>query len=59
MVNIYVGTPNRIKKLIEIEAISVSKAMLKFIIVDCKPNSKNQTIFDILETKDDTFGIFL
>jgi hypothetical protein len=57
--NIFVGVPNRVKKLIELETIKVSNKAFKTILIDAHVNSKNFTIFDIFETRDDLYDIFL
>jgi hypothetical protein len=57
--NIFVGVPNRVKKLIELDTIKVSNKAFKTILIDSHLNSKNFTIFDIFETRDDLYDILL
>jgi hypothetical protein len=58
-INVYVGVPNRIRKLIEVGTIKAKNSSLQSIIVDTHLNAKNFSIFDIYETRDDTFDIFM
>jgi hypothetical protein len=57
--NIFVGVPNRVKKLIELDTIKVSNKAFKTVLIDSHLNSKNFTIFDIFETRDDLYDILL
>jgi U3-containing 90S pre-ribosomal complex subunit len=58
-INVFVGVPNRIKKLIELGTIKVSNKKFKQIIIDSHLNPKNFSIFDIFETRDDLYDLFL
>jgi hypothetical protein len=59
VVNVYIGTPNRIRALAECDAIKLSSKKLKSIVFDCALNAKGFTIFETHETRNDTFGIML
>ena len=50
-VGIGCGTPNRVAKLVENDALKLSSTAL--LVIDCQPNVKQQTIFDLPETKAD------
>jgi hypothetical protein len=56
---VYVGTPNRVKALLEAESISVATKKLKAVVFDTKPNMKGFTIFETHETRDDTFALMI
>ena len=56
-INIYLGTPNRIKQLALAGTINVGSKKFKKIVFDCAKNKKNFTIFETHETRDDTFGL--
>jgi len=58
-INIYVGVPNRVKKLIELGNIKATNKKFKEFIIDTHLNSKGFSIFDIFETRDDVHDIFL
>ena len=58
-ISIYVGTPNRVKKLIEVKTINLRKSAFKYLILDTHLNPKNLSIFDVWETRHDTFDILL
>eukprot|EP00347_Sterkiella_histriomuscorum_P013829 403363206 len=58
-INVYVGTPNRIKKLVERGAISVKKSTFKHLLIDSHLSAKSQSLFDITETRDDTFDLLI
>lgn len=57
--NVYIGVPNRIKKLIEVGTIKVKDGQFKCIVFDTQLNSKNFSLFDVLETRDDTYDILM
>lgn len=59
LINVYVGVPNRIKKLIELGSIKVSSRKFRCLVFDTHLNQKNLSLFDIWETRDDTFDILL
>ena len=58
-INVYIGVPNRIKKLIEVGTINITSRSVKSIIFDTNLNTKDFSIFDTYETRDDTFDILL
>ena len=51
LLNICIGSPNRILKMIEMKALNIS--YLSHVIIYTKPNKKNFTIFDIKDCKAD------
>lgn len=57
--NVYVGVPNRIKKLIEVGTIKVKSSQFKCLVFDTHLNPKNFSIFDVWETRDDTYDILM
>ena len=59
VINIMIGTPNRIRQLAQTDTIKLSSKKLKTIVFDCKPNQKGFTLFETHETRDDTFGVLL
>lgn len=59
IINVYLGTPGRIKALAEAKAIQLGTKKLKTIVFDCEPNSKNFTLFETHETREDTFACFV
>lgn len=56
LVNVYIGTPNRIKELAKNEAIRLDSKKFKIIVLDCALNKKNRTMLETNETRDDAFG---
>lgn len=52
LINVYIGTPNRLMKLLEMEGIKFTDS-LKYMVLHCKRNKKNFTIFDIKDTRKD------
>jgi len=58
-INLYVGVPNRIKRLIELGTIKATNKKFKELIIDTHLNPKGFSIFDIFETRDDVHDIFL
>lgn len=52
LLNVFVGTPNRILKLLEMDGIDLT-SQLKYIVLHCRRNKKNFTIFDIKDTRKD------
>lgn len=57
-INIAVGTPGRIKALIEAEDGVLKLEKLRYLVIDANyTDGKKRTIFDIPETLRDTFGI--
>ncbi|CDW89361.1 UNKNOWN [Stylonychia lemnae] len=59
VVNLYIGTPNRVKKLAEKGAMKLKKSNFKHLVIDSHLNVKNQSLFDIFETRDDTFDLLI
>ena len=59
VVNVFLGTPGRIKALSEAGAIQLDTKKLKTIVFDCEPNAKGFTLFETHETRDDTFACFV
>jgi hypothetical protein len=57
--NVYIGVPNRVKKLIELGTIKVKGRNFKCLVIDTHVNPKSYSIFDILETRDDTYDILM
>lgn len=57
--NVYIGVPNRIKKLVEVGTIKVKSGQFKCLVFDTHLNPKNFSLFDVLETRDDTFDILM
>ena len=59
-INIAVGTPGRIKGLVDAEDGVLKLEKLRYIIVDANyTDSKRRTIFDIPETARDLFGVLV
>ena len=56
-INIYIGTPNRIRSLADADTISLSSKKLKSIVFDCSLNKKNFTMLETHETRDDAFAV--
>ena len=57
-INIAVGTPGRIKALVEAEDEPLKLEKLRYLVIDANyTDGKKRTIFDIPETLRDTFGI--
>ena len=59
IINVMIGTPNRVKQLVQAESINLSSKKFKTIVFDCKPNTKGFTLFETHETRDDIFGVLL
>ena len=57
--NVYLGTPGRIKALVEAESISLDTRKLKTIVFDCEANAKGFSVFETHETRDDTFACLM
>ena len=56
VINVVVSTPNRLTKLIDLNAIDLSQ--LRCIILDCTKNEKKQTLLDYRETRNDLIDLF-
>ena len=57
VLNVYVGTPNRIKELAKAGSISLSSKKFKSIVLDCTLNQKQCTMLETHETRDDCFCV--
>lgn len=58
MINIAVGTPGRIRGLVEVEDGVLKLDKLRYLVIDANyTDGKKRTIFDIPETVKDTFAI--
>lgn len=56
-VNVYIGTPNRIKKLAQAGTIKLGSKKFKSIVFDCSLNKKQFNMLETHETRDDAFGV--
>eukprot|EP01095_Lingulamoeba_sp_RSL-Kostka_P016474 TRINITY_DN8076_c0_g1_i1.p1 TRINITY_DN8076_c0_g1~~TRINITY_DN8076_c0_g1_i1.p1 ORF type:complete len:263 (+),score=62.21 TRINITY_DN8076_c0_g1_i1:299-1087(+) len=56
VVNIAVGTPNRILKLAQLNDLSLKDC--DYLVIDCEQNIKRQTIFDLKDTNSDLFKFY-
>ena len=56
-VNVYIGTPNRIKKLAQTGTIKLGSKKFKSIVFDCSKNQKSFNMLETHETRDDAFGV--
>ena len=61
VLNIYVGTPNRILKLQGMGAfdIGVQSDRFRYFVIDCRLNKKNFSIFENKETKSDLLELII
>jgi hypothetical protein len=58
LINIAVGTPGRIRGLVEAENGVLKLDKLRYLVIDANyTDGKKRTIFDIPETVKDTFAI--
>jgi hypothetical protein len=58
MINIAVGTPGRIRGLVEAEDGVLKLEKLRYLVIDANyTDGKKRTIFDIPETVKDTFAV--
>jgi protein CMS1 len=58
LINIAVGTPGRIRALVEAEDGVLKLAKLRYLVIDANyTDGKRRTIFDIPETLKDLFGV--
>ncbi|KAJ2851547.1 hypothetical protein IWW36_001031 [Coemansia brasiliensis] len=55
-VDIAVGTPNRVRKLLEEQSLKVNR--LRLVVVDCWQDDKMRVVVDMDDTRDDLFGIW-
>jgi len=55
VLNVYIGMPNRVKKLGLKGSYSLDK--LRYMIVDCRLNPKGLSIFETRETRIDTLDL--
>ena len=59
-IGIAVGTPGRIKALVEVEDDGLKLDKLRYLVIDANyVDGKKRTIFDIPETVKDLFGIIM
>jgi hypothetical protein len=59
-INIAVGTPGRIKALVDAEEGALKLDKLRYLIIDANyTDTKRRTIFDIPETVRDTFDVLV
>ena len=56
LLNMFIGTPNRILKLLEMDGINLTH-QLKYVVLHSKRNKKNFTIFDIKDTRKDLVSL--
>ena len=59
VINLYIGVPNRIRALAEVDKINLTSKKLKSLVFDCSTNKKGFTLFETHETRDDTFATVL
>jgi len=60
VINIYIGTPHRLLKLIERGAIEAKDCRsLRYMIFDCRLNKKTLSLFDIPEVRQDALDVVL
>ena len=59
VLNIYIGTANRLLKLQKLKAfdIGITSDRFRNLIIDCRLNKKNFSMFEIKETKSDTMDL--
>ncbi|XP_047317270.1 uncharacterized protein C3orf26 homolog [Impatiens glandulifera] len=55
-VNIAVGTPNRIKKLIDMEALGVNK--VKVVVLDMQTDVKGFSLFSLAQVRDEFWDLY-
>ena len=61
VLNIYIGTPNRLLKLHQMKAYDIGTLSdrFRYLVIDCRLNKKNFTIFENKETKSDTLDLLI
>jgi hypothetical protein len=59
VLNIYIGTANRLLKLSKMKAfdLGIQSDRFRHLIIDCRMNKKCFSIFEIKETKSDTMDL--
>ena len=59
VLNVYVGVPNRIRKLQseDVFDIGILSDRFRYMLIDCSLNVKNYSIFEIKETRVDTLEL--
>ena len=59
VLNIYVGVPNRMRKLQSDDAfdIGIQSDRFRYMLIDCSANSKSYSIFEVKETRVDTLEL--
>ena len=56
--NVYIGTPNRLTKLLEMKAFRMDRCdTLKLIVLDCRLNKKSMSLFEDVESKKDAMEV--
>ena len=56
--NVYVGTPGRLAKLLETKAFRMDRCdTLKLIVLDCRLSKKEQSVFEDNESKKDAMEV--
>ena len=55
VLNIVISTPNRLMKLVDLKILDYTK--LKYVILDCTPNTKKQCLLDHRDTRDDVLKL--
>ena len=53
----YIGTPNRIKKLAQASTIKLGSKKFKAVVCDCTLKKKGFNMFETHETRDDALGV--
>jgi hypothetical protein len=61
VLNVYVGTPNRLLKLLSMEAFDLGELSDRFrhMIIDCRIGPKGFSIFEGMETRVDTLELLI
>jgi hypothetical protein len=61
VLNVYLGTPNRLKKLALKETYTMgdSSGSFRYMVVDCRVNKKGFTIFEVKETRADSLDLLV
>lgn len=57
VINVYIGTPGRIRALAQAGTIKLSSKKFKATVFDCRLNPKQFTMLETHETRDDCFGV--
>ena len=59
IINVFIGTPNRIKALASNKVLKLESSKLRSLIFDCTVNNKGFTLFETHEPRDDTINLML